>query len=204
MADVDELRAQLRAGRSLAPSRGRMVGLCGVLGVLGVLLAALGGDDPVLLGLAGLVVAFAAASLVLFATGWTGRRAVWLAREGVVFERPAFRYHVPWDEIADMTVAGRSLLARVQVTLRDVEAVVATVARKRRGGKLRAQARLRRLLNLNKRVGEKCHFEFLTAGAGVDAAALRAVLVGYVEEPERRAELRPLPVFEDSPGSAGP
>lgn len=198
MAAVDDLADQLRGGRSLAPSRGRMMALCGLLVVLGALLTALGADDLVLVVFGGVVVGFGALMFGLFALGWTVRRAVWLAREGVVFERPAYGYHVPWDDIAAVTRVGRSLLARVQVTLRDVEAVVATVRIKRRGGRLKAQARVRRLLAFNMRVGQVCHFEFLAAGIGVDAAALREVLAGYVADPAARAELRPLPVLEDS------
>jgi hypothetical protein len=91
---------------------------------------------------------------------------------------------------------GRSLLSRVQVTLRDVEAVVATIRRKRRGGKLRAEARVRRLLTLNHRLG-KCHLEFITAGFGADPEELRALLATYAADAGKRAELKALPVFED-------
>lgn len=196
---ASDLAAQLRAGRSLGPSRGRVMLLCGLLAVLGGLLLLLAGSsDYELLVLGAFAAGAGAVMFVLSALGWTARRAVWLAREGIVFEKPGYSYHVPWDEISAVTLAGWSLIKRVQVTVRDVEAVVATVRRKRRGGKLQAQRWVRRLLTLNKRVGKECHLEFMAVGIGVDAAALAEVLVGYMAEASSRERLRPLPVLGDS------
>jgi hypothetical protein len=193
------LAIRLRDGGELRPPRGRMLGLCGAMAVLGLLLTVLAEGE---LGLVvfGAVVAVAGAVMTLmFALGWQVPRWNWLAREGLVFETATTRYHVPWDAISKITLVRASVLSRVQLTVRDVEEVVQTVRRKRRGGKHKAQARLRRSLGFLYKAG-KCHVEFLPVGFGVGAEELQLVLAGYVAGADSRAELRALPVPEDTSG----
>lgn len=208
-----ELAAQLRAGGSLATSRRRKLVLCGLLALMGCALAVVGGEDPVYVGLGALVAVTGAVTFVVVLLGWQSARRTWLAREGVVFETASVRYHLAWDSISEVKLVGRSALARVQLTVRDIEEVLQTVRRKRRGGKFKAQARIRRMFELNW-WGSKCHVEFMGIAFGVDATALHAVLAGYVDDPGRRAELMALPVSEDmsegdptphgAPGKSGP
>lgn len=190
------LAIRLRDGE-LRPPRGRMLGLCGALAVLGALLTVLAEGDAALVVFGAVVSVVGVVMTLLFALGWQVPRWTWLAREGVVFETATTRYHVPWDAISQISLAGAWVLSRVQLTVRDVEEVVQTVRRKRRGGKHGAMARVRRSLGFNFKAG-KCHIEFLTIGFGVDAEELRLVLAGYVAGADRRAELRALPVPEDT------
>ncbi len=209
-----ELTAQLRGGGSLATSRRRKLVLCGLLALMGCVLAVVGGEeDSVYVGLGALVALTGVVSFVAVVLGWQSARRTWLAREGVVFETASVRYHLPWDSISEVKLVGRSALARVQLSVRDIAEVLQTVRRKQRGGKLKAQARIRRTFELNW-WGSKCHVEFMGIAFGVDATALHAVLAGYVADPGRRAELMPLPVSEDmsegdptphgAPGKSGP
>lgn len=213
MSDATELAAQLRAGGSLATSRRRKLVLCGLLAFMGCVLAIVGSDDPVYVGLGALVAVTGAVTFVVVMLGWQSARRTWLAREGVVFETASVRYHLAWDSISEVKLVGRSALARVQLSVRDIGEVLQTVRRKQRGGKLKAQARIRRMFELNW-WGSKCHVEFMGIAFGVDAPALHAVLAGYVADPGRRAELVALPVSEDmsegdptphgAPGKSGP
>ena len=213
MSDATELAAQLRAGGSLATSRRRKLVLCGLLAFMGCVLAVVGSDDAVYVGLGALVAVTGVVTFVVVMLGWQSARRTWLAREGVVFETASVRYHLPWDSISEVKLVGASALARVQLSVRDIEEVLRTVRRKQRGGKLKAQARIRRMFELNW-WGSKCHVEFMGIAFGVDAPALHAVLAGYVADPGRRAELMALPVSEDmsegdptprgAPGKSGP
>jgi hypothetical protein len=196
----DELTTLLRNGGALAPTRGRKVGLGGVLSLLGVLLM-LVGDDPVLWVFGAVVAVGGVVIAALFAFGWQTERRTWLAREGIVFETAKIRYHVPWTAITTVKLAGASALARVQVTVRDVEEVALTVRRKSRGGRHAAQNGVRRLLNWNYH-GSKCHIEFLAVGFGIDAAGLHAILAGYVADAGSRNALKPMPGAEDMSAAA--
>lgn len=140
-----ELTAQLRGGGSLATSRRRKLVLCGLLALMGCVLAVVGGEeDSVYVGLGALVALTGVVSFVAVVLGWQSARRTWLAREGVVFETASVRYHLPWDSISEVKLVGRSALARVQLSVRDIAEVLQTVRRKQRGGKLKAQARIRR------------------------------------------------------------
>jgi len=214
MSDRDaEQAARLRGGQPLMTSRRRKLVLCVLLAVMGCVLAVVGGDDSVYVGLGALVAALGVVTALAVMLGWQSARRTWLAREGVVFETASVRYHLPWDSISEVKLVGVSALARVQLTVRDIEEVLQTVRRKQRGGKHKAQARIRRSFELNW-WGSKCHVEFMGIAFGVDAAALHAMLAGYAADAGRRAELAALPVSEDmsegdptprgAPGKSGP
>jgi hypothetical protein len=199
---ADGLARRLQDGGSLVPTRGRKLVLCVLLAILGCVLAVLAGDDPVLTTLGAVVAVLGVVVTVLVMFGWQADRRTWLAREGIVFETASSRYHVPWGAIKAVTLVGRSALTRVQIVVRDIEEVVATVRRKRRGGRHQTQARVRRLLSFNFKGG--CHVEFLQLGLGVDMRELHAALAGYVADPASRAELAALPDPEDMSSGAAP
>lgn len=199
MSDAEALARQLRDGRLLTPTRRTKLVVCALLAAAGCLLMVVAADDPVWFVFGAIAAATGAVFTALVGLGWSAERRIWLAREGVVFETAQVRHHVPWDAISGVKLVGVSALARVQLTVRDVEEVAATVRRKRRGGRLRAQARIRRTYALNYWAG-KCHVEFMARGLGVDAAALHAVLAGCVADAGSRAGYRALPVPEDTSG----
>lgn len=199
---ADELARRLRDGESLTPTRGRKLVLSVLLAVMGCVLTVVAEGDPVFVAMGAVVAVGGVVLTAAVALGWQASRRTWLAREGIVFETASSRYHVPWDAIKSMKLVGRSALTRVQIVVRDVEEVVATVRRKRRGGRHQAQARVRRLLSFNFKGG--CHFEFIRVALGVDMRELHAVLAGYVADPASRAGLAALPDPEDMSSGAAP